>query len=191
MLTALGRHSSLIGQHLDPFYDHVCKFSFLNQMEGGKAVGNAICPIKRFSDLIILTSGASKTISFCNESHDDKRDWFDDDVNDGIDLFCSKLGDDIAALKNSGNQTNNIQLPLLIKMQNHLKLIKSLSPNGRFEKATVCGYKFLGSWSGQEKHASNFIVSFSTQPWELQSGWNRIFIIGSGLDSIDTRQLCL
>lgn len=159
MLTSLGRHSTLVGQHIDPFYDHVCKFAFHQKIPKGQAVGNTICPVKRFSNLIILTSGASKTIGFCNEAHDDKRDWFEECVNEDITHFFHKIYEDIAALENSENQTNNIQLPLLQMMHNHLKSLKSLSPKGSFEKATVCGYKFLGSWKGQDL-ATSVLYSF-------------------------------
>lgn len=154
MITSLGRHSSLVEQRIDPFYDHVTKFAFSSLTEHGNVVGSTICPNKRFSTLIILTSGASKSLAFANESHDDKRDWFDDSASEGFDLFYSKLCNDITSLKDNKKHTGDTQLQILIKMKNHLHQLKSLSPNGAFDKATVCGYKFLGSWSGQENDTS-------------------------------------
>ena len=78
-------------------------------------------------------------------------DWFDSSAESGFDAFISKLSCDINSLHGNKNQTGNIQLLILLKMRNHLKLLKSLSPSGLFPKATVCGYKFLGTTrKGQE-----------------------------------------
>ena len=151
MITSLGRHSSQIEQRIDPFFDHVTKFAFSRTTQQGNVVGSTICPNKRFSNLIILTSGGSNSIAFANESHDDKRDWFDNSsLVDGFEAFRLKLLGDIASLKGNAKQTGASQLPLLLKMINHLDLLKSLSPNESYNKATVCGYKFLGSWSGKD-----------------------------------------
>ena len=114
-----------------------------------------MCPIKRFSRLIILTSGSSNSIAFANESHNDKNDSFDSSAESGFDAFISKLSCDIDSLQGNKNQTGNIQLPILLKMRKHLQLLKSLSSSGSFPKATVCGYKFLGS-----KRTGSELISF-------------------------------